>query len=578
MAIIDNIDQDLVVKAVSMFWVDQKLARKDKERAWMDATNNYLTIIDESNYENWPWRSKAADTFSQEIGDSISAALGSALFPITEEYYDLEGGDKAGEVLNQDMKKVMDGYLYDSNFIEKVQPWLKQIAVIGNAPVLLPWDRIISTKKKRRYKVNPESGKNEIEIADVTEVKKDIFDFVTLDAFDVVVDGDNPDTSTSPIVRRVVTSHAKLMEMSDIYENLDQLAETSKPSEGDSEADKRARASAFGYKYQEQNDGIERLEAYYPEIEIGGKIYRDMVITVANQKTLLRFEENPFWGGRPIHWGTYDRVWFSPYGRGPLEPLLMQQELINTFINQKVDILNLIINGCFAYVDDGIIDVENLLLRPRGGIEVGDINNIKELHPSNNVGLAFNEIDSIRTRGERSSGASSFSSGGVKPGKRTAFESNLIQQGSNNRFNNVTRHLANDFFEYVLNFYVQSVKQFKFGLDDLPDEMLMAEYKVRFLGADLSAIKSFELQQFAQLVDIISRSPELSQAINPVELMNEWRRLLGIKNRKIVLTKEEMDEKLKAAQEQQANQEKAGTPQGQVNPDEGMLRENGQIE
>lgn len=578
MSIEAGTDQQKVLEWVVDHWTTWKLARKDKEATWKDIVNAYLTHIDESKYENWPWRSKVADTFVQETGDSIASSLRSSLFPINEEYYSITGLDEVGAVYQDQMKTYMDHQLYKSKFIEKTKPFFKQEALLGNSVALLPWRKDTRIRKKRNM-----SG----EVIDSLETKYDNFDFETLDIMDVVFDPSKIYLEQTPFIHRSEKSYVSLKDMKNVYSNLSSI-ETASQSSDESEGDKVKRATVFGLNYEPSKDSVELLSAY-GDFEIDGKIYNDYLIVVANRDVLLRFEPNPYWGGRPITWGTYDNLWFTPYGQGPIEPILGIYHLINTFTNQKADILNLIINGCFSYVDDGIIDPENLILRPGGFIEVGQMGNIQPLQPNSNVTLAFSEIDSLRGRGERSSGASSYEKGAVPSGKRTAYEANIIKQGSASRFNDVIKHQADSVLEYTLNFYLESIKQFKFGSGEIEDEALLGEYKIKYLGADLTAVKSYETQQFMQFSEIVARNPVFSRAINPIEHLNEWRRMLNISNKRLIRTEEEMEVERQREEAAQAGGQGGQGAQGGMlqeggsigelqNPDMAMLREGGLIE
>ena len=252
--------------------------------------------------------------------------------------------------------------------------------------------------------------------------------------------------------------------------------------------------------------------------------------------------------------------------------------LINTFTNQKSDVLNLIINGCFAFVDDGVVDTENMILRPGGFIEEGVAGNVRPLHPNTNVTLAFNEINDLRRRGELSSGANAYETGAIQPGKRTAYEANLIKQGSATRFNDVTMHLSDTVMEYMLNFCLDSVKQFKYGSGEVPDEALLGEYRINYLGAQLSASQAYDMQQLMTLTDIIARNPELAGALNPPEYLGEIHKRLNIKNDKVIKTADEYEAFMKQRQEAElaAKSGGVGGSQGQVNPD-AALAETGLI-
>lgn len=525
--IIENIErkEDIVSFIADIFrtWKDN---RSEKEDLWQDCINNWLTVIDESKYESWPWRSKVCDTMSQETADTIASNLRNSLFPLNEDYFILKGIDDIGKQYQEEMTNYLKLKLKNINYQEKMRVFLKQLAVLGNSVVHIPWVKRIEKKKKRIL----EDGKTKIISANKTMY--DCFNVETLDILDVVFDPNKPYTRKSMVIYRTYISLADLKNNS----NFDQeaigliasgFAEYEKKT--DEKQDKYNRAQAFGLLYNPDESDVELLVCY-GDFEFNGVVYENYLGVVANGSQLLRFEPNPYWGGCPLMLGTYDPLWFSSYGRGPLEPILGIQELINTFTNQKADILNLIIMGSFAYVNDGIIDPSSLFLKPCGGIEVGDLNNIKILSPNTNVALTYQEIAMLRERGERSTAASNYEVGVPGGGRKTAFEASILKAGSAGRFGDVVKHTGDGVVEQVLTFALDSLKQFKYGSGDINDEVLLGEYMVDYFGADTSIVRQTEMQSLLMFTDILARIPALANALDPLKFVTEFKRVLGLRS------------------------------------------------
>ena len=534
--IIEGIDKKIVAAEIKTYFDDWKIARSAKEVIWQDCVNNYLTVIDESKYENWPWRSKVCDTMSQETADTIASALRNALFPLTEDYFTLKGIDKLGITYAEKMTEYVKSKLKEAKFQEKMRVFLKQFAVLGNSVVLIPWVKNTINKKKRVS----ENGK--VFVKTVKKSTYDNFDVEILDMLDVVFDPNKAYTNKSMCIYRAYKSLTELKSNKNYDAEGIEFLESGYAEykqKTDSVVDKSKRSEAFGLAYDPSTEDIELLVSY-GDYEYDGVVYEDYMAVVGNGSILLRFEPNPYWGGKPVLLGTYDPMWFSSYGRGPLEPILGVQELINTFTNQKADILNLIIMGSFAYVNDGIIDPESLFLRPAGGIEVGDINNIKPLAPNGNVALTYQEISMLRERGERSSAASNYEVGVPGGGRKTAFEASILKQGSAGRFGDVVKHTGDGVIESMLEFIVESLKQFKYGSGEIDDEALLGEYSVDYYGADTSIVRQTMLQSLLGFLDISARMPEMQEAIDPLKLSSTLKRLLGL-TEDITKTQEEID-------------------------------------
>ena len=527
--IVDDIKKEDVAAFIKDSFDGWKDARIEKETIWQSCVDNYLTVIDTAKYESWPWRSKVCDTMSQETGDTIASALRNSLFPLTEDYFTLRGKDELGIKHEARMTEYVKTKLKQAKFQEKMRVFLKQLTILGNSVVHIPWVKNTEKKKKRVM----ENGK--VFIKTINKEVYDSFDIETLDILDVVFDPNKAYTKKSLCIYRTYKSLAELKlnknydaeGLADIESGFAEYQQRT-----DNTVDKTKRAEAFGLAYDSSTEDIELLVGY-GDFELDGVIYEDYLAVVGNSGTLLRFEPNPYWGGKPLLLGTYDPMWFSVYGRGPLEPILGVQELINTFTNQKADILNLIIMGSFAYVNDGIIDPESLFLRPAGGIEVGDINNIKPLAPNGNVALTYQEIAMLRERGERSSAASNYEVGVPGGGRKTAFEASILKQGSSGRFGDVVKHAGDGVVESMLEFIVESLKQFKYGSGEVDDEVLLGEYSVDYYGADTSIVRQTMLQSLMGFLDISARMPQMAEAVDPLKLSAILKRLLGLMFHKV---------------------------------------------
>lgn len=517
-------DPERVVQAVVAEWENWTHQRRKKERIWEECVMNYLVEVDESKYADWPWRSRVADTLSQETGDTVASSILNGLLPLNEKFLEVEGEDERSRAAAPQMQAYLESQLKRSKFVESLRPWVKQLAVIGNAPYLGSFGPVRHPVKRRERRNNLKTRQATYPVVPVASVKTTKFH--SLDAFDVVFDPKTLLADESPMVWRLVVSKARALAMP----NLDHLDEL-EPVEGGAPAQqsdrlKDQRARAYGVQAPESErtsedpDQIELL-LHYGDLDVDGELFENQLIVVGNRTVLLRAETEPFWSGRPIGWGGYDQLWHTGLEKGPLESIRGVQSLVDTFQNQKADILNLIINGAFAYVNDGIIDPDNLWLRPGGFIEVGDLENLKALQPSTNVALTYQEIAQLREQGERSSGKSRFDMGQAPGGRRTAYEANLIKGGGSSRANDVLKHLANGPMEGYLSWAMGTLQQLKWDSGEIGNEVLAGQYTLNYLGADLSALRSYQIPNLQMAIQAGSQAPpEISAQVN-------WRYVWG---------------------------------------------------
>lgn len=550
MAITIKADLDKVAQTVTQCWDDWTHARRKKERIWQECVMNYLCEVDETKYQGWPWRSKVADTLSQETGDTVASSLINGLFPLNEKYLDIAGNDEASADRAPKMLGYLEAQLKRANFIESVRPWAKQLSVIGNAPYLGRFDVLSKPNKRRVVTREVRTGKPSYGVQQVSGIKTT--SFLSLDAFDVAFDPDCLSPNDSPMIWRCVMSKARVLALPNLT-NLAQLEDVDggAPSQP-SDSLKTQRKRAFGVTKpdagQEESDPNEiEILCYFGDLEIDGELFENQRLVIGNRTVVLRAEPEPFWAGRPIGWAGYDQLWMTGLEKGPLEPIRGVQSLIDTFQNQKADILNLIINGAFAYVNDGIIDPDNLWLRPGGFIEVGSLDNLKPLQPSSNVALTYQELGTLREQAERSSGKSRFDMGIAPGGRRTAYEANLIRGGGSSRSNDILRHLANGPMESYLSWALGTLQQMKWDSGEIENDILAGDYRVNFLGADLTTLRQFQVQNLMMAIQVMAQAPpEMTAWVNKQHVWRELFKALTMDDEKAINTPEEAQKELQA--------------------------------
>lgn len=579
MANIQDADPEQIVQAVVGLWEAWTDARRDKEKVWDECVQNYAVHVDESQFDAFPWRCKVADNFSQETADTLASQLRNYLFPINDDYFTLDALDELANQHIVNMTNYVKVAMTKAKFVERVLPWLKQMAVIGNSPYILTYGKLNAAYTRRVQVINPVTSERKVQVRAKGSTVWEGVSFGTLDAYDVAFDPEAVSVDESPLIRRMKIKTDQLGTIKPALKNLDQLETSGQAPEQASDAHKRVRERLFGLNPQvnkkagDEDEGTTELLWFYGDLWVDGALYEDVRVVAGNREVLCLSEANPFWAGRPIGWGGYDPLWNTGYAKGALEPVRGIQQLINTFQCQKADVLNLAINGAFAYVDDGIIDPDRLFLSPMGAIPVGNINNIKPLQPTTNFALPYTEIEQLRGRGERSTGINRFDQGQAPGGRRTAFEANMIRSGGSTRTQDTLRQLANGPLEHVMNFVVHTLQQFKWGSGELPDEALLGEYYAQFTGGDNSMLRNMEKENLLLGVQIASQSPELAAAVEMPVLAQKLWRILGQDDTTLVVTGEKYEQRLRQmtqrAQGAQAGPGTNGQPPGGL--DESLL-------
>ena len=157
------------------------------------------------------------------------------------------------------------------------------------------------------------------------------------------------------VVRRFLTTKEELKEyeavdpktgeMTPIYKNLDKIEGPGDDEESDKATKDMFMGSTLGK--DARKDQIEVLE-YWSE---------DKVIAVANRKTVIRNEDNPY-KEIPFVVQRNDIDGSLFLGKGDVEPVIGQQEYLNDLINQSLDNTTYVLNNMWT-LDPAFADMAN---------------------------------------------------------------------------------------------------------------------------------------------------------------------------------------------------------------------------
>ena len=283
--------------------------------------------------------------------------------------------------------------------------------------------------------------------------------------------------------------------------------------------------------------------------------YENHVLSIGNGSVVLRFEPSPYYHGKdPFVFTRYTIVPGEVYGVGALEPALPLQFLINTFTNQKVDELSIIINGMFKYVDDGVIDTENLVSEPGACFEVGDIGNLEAIAPSQAVALAYTEVADLERKFEEATGALKLVVGGAQAtgDRTTATEVMAITQSGNARFNETLAHVENTALAPSLRLYVSNAAQFMeanfvvkaVGEDEAEEwlaiskEDVQGNYSIRPGGSRLVGVRELRLRNLMQYAQVVGQIEAISNRMDWEKFDRKIWRELGFDDDESMLKEE----------------------------------------
>lgn len=417
--------------------------REEKERRWLRCLQAYNQYINKKRYKHLPWRSKLPVGWSYEAVESGVVELSGLMFPEDERFFSIEPaiqGLKAQERNGVIMTRHIQRQYDQMDFIEIAELWLKQLCIIGNAPLKIYW-------KREEREMPTESFAEDTGIRSIFKQVVPVYDAPFVELLDmkdfIVYPASGRHIDRCLVIHRLYKPIDEI-KSNPIYRN---TAKLSKEDVVDANPEKDLYRKevdlSFGIDSEyETTEGVELLEAW-GDFVIEGKRYRNYVATVAGRKHLIRFQANPYdQGVKPFVFTGLRPVPHQNYAMGLIEPALYLHSMGSTITNMMLDELKLALHGQWKYEPDGIFNPAEFILKPGGVHAVGSIDNLQPLVTNSNFGIGFDQLNTIKAEYEEITGVTKYSKGAESVTKnRTAREAVLLAQSSDKGFTHIARHL-----------------------------------------------------------------------------------------------------------------------------------------
>ncbi|MBV1929282.1 MAG: hypothetical protein KUG81_07200, partial [Gammaproteobacteria bacterium] len=287
----------------------------------------------------------------------------------------------------------------------------------------------------------------------------------------------------------------------------------------------------------------------------------NQVISVVDRSYILRKEANPSWLGASTlqHVGWRSRQ-DNLYAMGPLDNLLGMQYRIDHLENAKADAMDLIIHPVMKI--RGF--VEDFDYGPGERIYVGDDGDVDFMRPDTTVLVADNQIAIYENKMEEMAGAPKQAMGFRTPGEKTAFEVQMLENGSNKIFLNKTSYFERIFLEPILNSMLEagrrlmgpseSIRQVDEDFNvtafrTITREDITAKGKLRPIGARHFARNSNILQNLVQLSNTpLLQDPKVASHISGKGIAKLVEELLDLEKFDLVRDNVAVEETLETQQ------------------------------
>jgi hypothetical protein len=547
-----NVEQDIVGyirNAKAMF----SMARQPLERIWEEAWAMYLgtptamahlrnQVLTSVGDVNQDWRHKINVGKGFEAVETIHSYLMQATFPNNQWFNAQPTAPNYA-----DTAKVVAAYVRNkldtANFRSSYANFLRQLVVTGLSVIALPWRKeTIRFKKRVPVKVPRLDGwtadKDGVITYDVVEEMKMIHnepDFDVLDVFDVWLDPTEKASEHQTLIRRLTKTRADVINMARqrLYDikPLDVMKLPTRRMGDDSWRSQTIR-NFEGITLSEDvsmSDEVELYE-YWGDVHLNNKTYHDVHAVISGEH-LLVFEPNPYWCGHPFVIGTYIPLSQQPYGVGAVQPNLGLLHELNIITNQRLDNLEISVDSMWKFVDDGVVNPEDVYTEPGRVIAVGDMNNLAPIEMPQQFIVTYQESQFLENKINANFGTPPLiGTGEVRAGERvTATEIQAVKDAGGNRLSGIFKHIEDTSLkpllgkiyrliqQFVTEEEVVSVAGFEAGSVEyyqVSPELFAYDFILKPIGADHVVDRDRYVQDRVQFLQIAAQYPEMAQLLN----------------------------------------------------------------
>jgi len=526
------------------YWAKWDMARtvwkEEKEEL-----REYLFATDTRKTENskLPWKNSTVTPKLTQIRDNLHANYIAALFP-SEDWFTWESMDKTEDLAKKRTAIVnyMKQKLKASNFQLLVSQLIYDYIDYGNVFV---GHMFVSETKK-----DPDTGES-INLYTGPRAFR-------VNPLDVVMNPLSTNFETTPFIRRVLKSVGDLM--SDIETNptlgydkkvVQQLMEFRASYRDNPERYKQngLEVDGFGSLDEYINSDLVELIEFWGDIwdRDTGKYIRDVVITVADRKLILRNQPNKSWLGKKpfFHCGwrlRSDNLW----AQGPLDQLMGMQYRIDHLENLKADVFDQI---AYPVAKVKGITVEEFEYQPGEIIFCGDEGDVEFMRPDATALQADMQIVELMNRMEELAGAPKQAMGIRTPGEKTKYEVQVLENAAGRIFQSKVNWFEKNILEPLLNSMLEesrrnfgAVERIKTIDPDFGNEVfievtkddLVGNGKLYPMGARHYAEQAKFIQELAQTVQTVAAIPSVAAHISGKAIAKALEENLGWANYKIV--------------------------------------------
>jgi hypothetical protein len=579
-------DTSNLVATIVDYWLKWDEARNPwKEEK--EELRKYLFATDTRKTQNskLPWKNSTVTPKLTQIRDNLHANYIAALFP-SEDWFTWESNDKTENIAKKRIAIVnyMKQKLKASNFQLLVSQLIYDYIDYGNVFVGHSFVSESKIDYDTKEPINLYTGPKAFRV----------------NPLDVVINPLATSFESTPFIRRVLKSVGDLI--NDVETNpslgydkkvVEQIMQFRASYHDNPERYKNSGliVDGFGSLDEYVNSDLVELIEFWGDIwdRDEGKYVRDVVVTIADRKLILRKEPNKSWLGKKpfFHCGWRlrpDNLW----AQGPLDQLMGMQYRIDHLENLKADVFDQI---AYPVAKVKGITVEEFEYAPGEIIFCGDEGDVEFMRPDGTALQADLQIVELMNRMEELAGAPKQAMGIRTPGEKTKYEVQVLENAAGRIFQSKVQWFEKNILEPLLNSMLEesrrnfgAVERIKTIDPDFGNEVfievtkddLVGSGSLYPMGARHYAEQAKFIQELAQTVQTVGAIPSVAAHISGKAIAKALEENLGWSNYKIVkdnvmlFEQAETQRLMNQLQEDMAVEQQVPT-EGVIVPEEGAM-------
>lgn len=453
-------DTSAIASWGSQWYEDRKTELQTKHEVWDQCMKAVAFKFGDSWAEVEAYRSQRYLSFPWQAVETVSSSYLNGAIP-DNDWFEALGRTPDDDTKAKMAQSLLKWQHFKTDFRQDVAMGIRMGCIVGNVPWCVDWtEEVVSLPDEEGYAaqlahiqmmrqmgVTPPDGAipKAFPYKDVTS-----YDGPKLklgNPFDYVQDLRPSDPKFAARGIRFFKSKAYLNEHSQpdpngyaLYENIEAIQD--EPTDKDpTDSTQKATLQEKGINPLPK-DMVELIQLE-GDLEIPNMgVFRNHILVIANRRTVIRFEPNPFYYGAPS-WNLFTLFPdpFSPFGYGLIEPVLGINDGIQCRFNQVVDANTIAINPTFKYKKNGTFDPDTFETLPGGLVPCDDpTNDLQPLVVPDKGSLGLNEVNYLVGLFNQITGASEVFGGGIGGDAASATQASLqAQMGAERRRETLNR-------------------------------------------------------------------------------------------------------------------------------------------